>query len=56
MVAHTGDLLSKDVTVTADITLDGSESERTMVFTMQKVELQGEAGLIDGRWIITNIE
>ena len=56
VVAHTGDLLSKDVTVTADITLDGSESERTMVFTMQKVELQGEAGLIDGRWIITNIE
>lgn len=56
VVDYTGDLLSKDVTVTANISLDGADSERTMVFTMQKVELQGEEGLIDGRWIITNIE
>jgi hypothetical protein len=51
-----GELLSKDVTVTANVELDGASEERTMVFTMQKVELQGEAGLIEGRWIITSIE
>lgn len=56
VVDYTGDLLTKDVTVTANISLDGSDSERTMVFTMQKVELQDGEGLIDGRWIITNIE
>ncbi len=56
VVNYEGELLSKDVTVTADIALNGSESERTMVFTMQKVELQGEEGLIDGRWIITAID
>ena len=56
VVDYTGDLLTKDVTVSANISLDGSDSERTMVFTMQKVELQDGEGLIDGRWIITNIE
>ncbi len=56
VVDYTGYLLSKDVTVTADVELNGSESEQTMVFTMQMVELEGDAGLIEGRWIITNIE
>ena len=52
-----GELVSKDVTVTATVTKDGVEEERTMVITLQKVELQGgEAGLIDGRWIITSLE
>ena len=57
VVDYDGELLLKDVTVSANVELNGSESERTMVFTMQKVELQGEEGLIiEGRWIITNIE
>ena len=51
-----GELVSKDVTVTANIEKDGSSSERTMVITLQKVELQGSEGLIDGRWIITALE
>ena len=50
-----GELISKDVTITADVEMGGTEEERTMVITMQKVELQGPDGLIEGRWIITAI-
>jgi hypothetical protein len=55
---YTGELVTKDVTVTATISKDGNSEERTMVFTIQKVELQGEAedDIIDGRWIITALE
>lgn len=56
VVEYDGEHLSKDVTVSASIELDGASNERTMVVTMEKVELQGEMGLIDGRWIITAIE
>ena len=56
VVEFEGELLSKDVTVSANIEMDGGSEEQTMVFTLQKVELQGEAGLIEGRWIITSIE
>lgn len=52
-----GELISKDVTVEAAVTKEGAEEDRTMVITLQKVELQGgENGLIDGRWIITSLE
>ena len=55
---YEGELVSKDVTVTANVTKGDVQEERTMVFTFEKVELQGdgEEGLIDGRWIITAIE
>ena len=53
---YEGELVSKDVTVTATITKDGSSSERTMVITLQKVEFQDPDGLIEGRWIITALE
>lgn len=59
---YEGELVTKDVTVTASIAKDGTSEDRTMVFTIQKVELQGGEGgeegqgLIDGRWIITAIE
>ena len=52
-----GELISKDVTIEATVTKDGVEEDRTMVLTLQKVELDGgEDGLIDGRWIITALE
>ena len=56
--AYEGELVSKDVTVTANVTKGDVQEEQTMVFTLEKVELQGgeEEGLIDGRWIITAIE
>ena len=50
-----GELITKDVTITADVERDGTEEERTMVITLQKVELQDADGIIDGRWIITAI-
>ncbi len=52
-----GELVSKDVTVAATVTKDEVGEDRTMVITLEKVELQGgEDGLIDGRWIITALE
>ena len=52
---YEGELITKDVTITADVEMDDTEEERTMVITLEKVELQGADGLIDGRWIITAI-
>ena len=51
-----GELVTKDVTVSATVTKDGVGDERTMVITLQKVELQGPEGLIEGRWIVTALE
>lgn len=57
VVEFEGELISKDVTVTANVERDGAEEERTMTATLQKVELAGgETGMIEGRWIITAIE
>ena len=57
VVEYEGELISKDVTVTASIERDGSEEDRTMTVTLQMVELAGgETGVIEGRWIITAIE
>ena len=51
-----GELISKEVTINATVEKDGASEERTMVITLQKVELQGSDGaLIDGRWVITII-
>ena len=56
VLQYEGELVSKDVTVTATIEKNGSLSERTMVITLQKIELQGPDGLIEGRWIIVALE
>ena len=58
VVEFEGELISKEVTVSASIEHDGTEEERTMRVTLQKVELVGggEVGVIEGRWIITAIE
>ena len=59
VVEYEGELISKVVTVSANIERDGAEEERTMTVTLQMVELAGgggETGLIEGRWIITAIE
>jgi hypothetical protein len=57
VVEFEGELISKEVTVSASIEHNGTEEERTMVVTLQKVELVGgEEGVIEGRWIITAID
>ncbi|MDE2906497.1 MAG: hypothetical protein OXQ28_10480 [Acidobacteriota bacterium] len=51
-----GELVTKEVTISAEVDRDGSSENRTMVITLQMVELDGPDGLIEGRWIITDIQ
>ena len=51
-----GELVSKDVTITANVELDGNSEERTMVITLQMVELGSGEDMIEGRWIISAIQ
>jgi hypothetical protein len=51
---RTGELVTKEVTVTAPVrTADGS-ADRTLVVTMQRAILQGEPA-VEGKWIITGV-
>ena len=53
---YDGELLTKDVSVTASVELDGTESERSMVITLQKAVLTGADGTtIEGGWKIARI-
>lgn len=53
---YDGELLTKDVSVTASVELDGTESERSMVITLQKAVLVGSDGtVIEGRWVVAQI-
>jgi hypothetical protein len=58
LTQHDGELLSKRVTIAATVeTPDSQEIDRTMVVTLEKVELTGLDGvMLDGRWIITGLE
>ena len=58
LTQYDGELLSKQVTIAATVeTPDGQEVDRTMVVTLEKVELTGLDGMmLDGRWIITGLE
>ena len=50
-----GELISKEVTIEATVEKDGSSEDRTMVVTLQRVELGGGDDMIEGRWIITDL-
>ena len=50
-----GELLTKEVTISAAVEMNGSEEDRTLVITLQRVELNAADGMIEGRWIITGI-
>ena len=53
---YDGELLTKDVALTASVELDGTESERSMVITLQKAVLVGSEGtMIEGRWVVAQI-
>ena len=58
VTAYDGDVITKDLTVTASVEKDGSSTDRTMVITIQKAEISGgEANeIVPSRWIITSIE
>ena len=51
-----GELLTKEVTISAAVELNDSEEDRTLVITLQRVELNAADGMIEGRWIITAID
>jgi hypothetical protein len=53
---YEGELISKDVTIDAQIRKSGQASNRTLVITMEKAQLKGPEGERDGRWIITAIK
>lgn len=58
VTAYDGDIITKDLTVTASIEKDGSSSDRTMTLTIQQVEIRGGESdeLVPSRWIITALE
>ena len=56
LTEYDGELLTKEVSITANVELDGSESERSLVITLQRAVLTGADGTtIDGGWKIAQI-
>ena len=55
---YDGDLISKDVTITARVrSSDDEEVDQPMVVTMEQVHLTGADGqLLEGRWVITGLD
>ncbi len=51
-----GELISKDVVVSARIRKGDMEEERTMTVTLQRVTLGEGEDAIEGRWIITGVD
>lgn len=68
VIQYGGELVTKQFTVSANVTKDEVEEERTMCFTIQKADLHGVMlpsaeeegemveGVVEGRWIITDID
>jgi len=56
LTEYDGELITKDVSITANFELDGNESERSMVITLQKAVLIGADGTtIEGNWVIAKV-
>lgn len=51
-----GELLTKEVTISASVEQGDSEADRTLVITLERVNLDAADGMIEGRWIITAID
>ena len=53
LTQYDGELVTKEVSITANLELNGSESERAMVVTLQKAVLTDSDGMmIEGGWVI----
>ena len=50
-----GELVTKEVVVSASVERDGSSEDRTMTITLQRVILQDADMPIEGRWIVTDV-
>ena len=56
LTEYDGELLTKEVSITANVELDGTESERALVITLQKAVLIGSDGTtIEGGWKIAQV-
>jgi len=53
---YDGDLVSKDVTIDAQVRKGDQVSTQRMIVTMERAELKGPEGDRVGRWIITGIK
>jgi hypothetical protein len=53
---YEGDLVSKDVTIDAQVRKGDQVSPQRMIVTMERAELKGPKGERTGRWIITGIK
>ena len=68
VIQYGGELITKQFTVSANVTKDEVEEERTMCFTIERADLHGVMlpsaeeegemveGVVEGRWIITEID
>ena len=53
---YNGELVTKDVEITARVELDGNETEETLTVTLQQAILTAEDGTpMEGRWVVRNI-
>jgi len=53
LTQYDGELVTKEVSITANLELNGSESERAMVVTLQKAVLTDSDGMmIEGGWVV----
>lgn len=56
LTQYDGELVTKDVAITATVDQGGSESEQSLTVTLQRVILTGSDGaVIEGRWVIANV-
>ena len=56
LLAYDGEVITKDVQVTAVVDQGGSESERALAITLQRAILSGSDGaMIEGRWVVATI-
>ena len=53
---YEGELVTKEVELSARIELDGNETEEMLTITLQRTILTGDDGMpMEGRWVIRNI-
>ena len=56
LTQYEGELLTKDVSITANVEMDGVESERSLVVTLQKAVVTGTDGMVvEGGWVVAQI-
>ena len=56
LTQYNGELVTKEVEITAQIERDGNETEETLMVTLQRAILTAEDGTpMEGRWVVRNI-